>query len=383
VDLRYEFIRAWQIEGDVAGLCRRFGISRKTGYKWIDRFQEAGRLGLQDRPRRPRTSPQATDADVVAAVVEMRGRHPTWGAKKLLAKLAECAPELDLPAVSTASDIITRAGLVEPRRRRQSVPHVGKPWPRGERPNAIWCVDYKGQFKLGNGQWCYPLTISDEYSRYLLACRAYDGIDGDQAKACFVRLFECHGLPEAIRSDNGSPFANIGLCRLSRLSVWWMRLGIALKRNVPGHPEHNGRHERIHRDLKAETTRPPQNDLARQQRRFDAFVRERNHDRPHEALGQQPPARFYVPSPRPYPSRLPEAEYPAHYEVRRVAPNGSVSLWGKYVFLSHALCGELIGLIEEADGLWTAYFGNLRLGIIDRRNRRLADSPDAQDSHEA
>jgi putative transposase len=282
--------------------------------------------------------------------------------------------------VSTASDIIARAGLVRERRQRRRLPDIGRAWPRGDRPNAIWCADYKGQFRTLDGRWCYPLTVTDEYSRYILGCRGYGGIDGDQARACFADLFRRHGLPEAIRSDNGGPFASTGLCRLSRLSVWWMRLGIALKRNVPGHPEQNGRHERMHRDLKAETTRPPAADLRRQQERFDGFVEEHNCERPHEALGQQAPAKHYVSSDRACPERLPVPEYPSHYEVRRIGSNGCASLWGGYVFLSHALCGESLGFVEVAEGAWAAYFGSLRVGIINRRTRLVLTDDEAEDA---
>lgn len=374
MDLRRQFIDDWLTTRDVSGAADRAGISRKTAYKWIERFRERGRAGLQDRSRRPLSCPHETSAEVAEALVELRREHPTWGAKKIVARLAVLDPGLTLPAVSTASRIIDRAGLVRERRHRRRLPKIGRAWPRGQHANAIWCTDYKGQFRTLDGRWCYPLTITDEHSRFVLGCRAYDGIDGAQAKAHFEQLFRRHGLPEAIRSDNGSPFASTGLCRLSALSVWWMRLGIALKRNAPANPQHNGRHERMHRDLKAETTRPPAADLRSQQRRFDRFMQQHNHVRPHEALGQRTPATQYASSPRPYPERLPDPEYPSHYEVRHVAPNGCVAFGGKYVFISHALCGQRLGLVECDDGLWTVCFGALKLGILDRRRHRLVDT---------
>jgi transposase InsO family protein len=309
---------------------------------------------------------------VAAALIELRRRHPTWGAKKLVARLSWSSPELELPSVATASRIIDRAGLVHRRRASRRLPKTGGAWPRGDRPNAIWCTDFKGQFRTLDGQWCYPLTVMDEHSRFILGCDGHPNIDGKAVRTAFTALFRRHGLPEAIRSDNGGPFASTGLSRLSRLSVWWLRLGIALKRNAPGHPQHNGRHERMHRDLKAETTRPPAADLRHQQRCFDSFVYRHNHERPHEALDQRPPASEYAPSPRPYPERLRDPEYPSHYEVRRVAPNGAVSLWGGYVFLSHALAGERVGLIERDEDAWTVYLGDLAVGVIDRRTRRIA-----------
>lgn len=373
MEQRMSFINEWLHEQNAAAVARRHGISLKTAWKWIDRFREGGRAALSDRSRRPKTCPHATEDDTVAALIAQRREHPTWGAKKLVARLRLLSPELRLPTISTASVILDRAGLVRRRRSRRRLPVIGGAWPRGDRPNAIWCADYKGQFRMLDGRWCYPLTVTDEYSRFVLACRGYQGIDTDDAQRCFTRLFRDHGLPEAIRSDNGSPFASTGLCRLSRLSVWWMRLGIALKRNLPAHPQHNGRHERMHRDLKAETTRPPASDLRAQQRSFDRFLERHNHERPHEALGQQTPATHYQRSPRELPPRLPEPEYPSHYEVRRVCANGCVSLWGGWVFSSHALCGQLVGAVEVDDGEWAVCFGNLRLGIIDRRSGALID----------
>jgi putative transposase len=381
MDLRLAFIEDWLTSNDVTGSCRRAGISRKTGYKWIGRFHARGDPGLADASRRPETCPHATAPEVVDALVELRRAHPTWGAKKLVAKLSWLSPDLELPCVATASRIIDRAGLVRRRRRCRRLPKTGGAWPRGDRPNAIWCTDFKGQFRTLDGRLCYPLTLMDEHSRFILGCEAQPKIDGEAVRAVFTSIFRRHGLPEAIRSDNGGPFASTGLSRLSRLSVWWLRLGIALKRNAPGHPQHNGRHERMHRDLKAETTRPPSPDLRRQQRCFDRFVEQHNQERPHEALQQRPPATEYRSSPRRYPERLPEPEYPSHYEVRRVAPNGAVSLWGGYVFLSKALIGERVGLAERNEDEWTAYLGDLAVGIIDRRTRRALQPNDASDHH--
>jgi len=374
---RHQFIESWLRTGDVSGLSRSFGISRKTAYKWLGRFLEGGREQLADRSRRPHHSPQATSPEVQQAVVDLRRAHPTWGPKKLLAKLSQTQPGLALPAVSTAGDILRRAGLVASPRRRRRLPEVGGAWPRAEQANAIWCVDYKGQFKMGNGRYCYPLTVSDEYSRFLLLCRGFERIVGSDVEESFTRLFRRHGLPEAIRSDNGSPFASTGLCRLSRVSVWWLRLGIALKRNLPAHPQHNGRHERIHRDLKAQTTRPPAEDLSGQQRCFDHFTHEHNHERPHEALEQEYPAQHYHPSPRPFPERLPDVEYPSHYEVRRVGSNGCIVLWGKTLYLSHALIAQDVGLVEVDDGHWAIHLGNLRIGTIDQRTARVDDATQA------
>jgi putative transposase len=380
VELRRRFIAEWRRERCVAAVARRHGISRKTAYKWLERFAEEGPAGLADRSRARHEQEAATPAAVADAIIAMRRRHTTWGGKKLVARLAQLRPDLRLPSPSTADAIIKRAGLVSPRTCRRRHPRVSREWPRGAAPNEVWCVDYKGEFKLRDGRYCYPLTISDEYSRYLIDCRAFDRISGDDVRGRFEHAFREHGLPIAIRSDNGSPFANIGLCRLSRLSVWWLKLGIRLMRTMPGHPEQNGRHERMHRDLKAQTTRPPERDLRAQQRRFDAFRHEHNHERPHEALDQRQPALHFAPSPRPYPERLPPAEYPSHYEVRRVGSNGTIALFGGIVYLSDALNHELVGAVEVDDDVWAVHFGDLRLGLVDRRTRRLIDAEDLDDA---
>lgn len=364
---RREFISAWLREGNVAGLVRRFLVSRKTAYKWIARYRSEGPAGLADRSRRPESSPWETSEAVQEALCQLRRLHPTWGPKKLVAKLGESRPDLVLPAVSTAGDILSRSGLVSPRKGRHPHPPTGGATPRGDRPNAIWAIDYKGEFKLGDGRYCYPLTMSDEFSRYLLICEGFPAISGASARASCTRIFRRHGLPDVIRSDNGSPFASTGLARLSQLSVWWMRLGIRLQRITPGHPEQNGRHERIHRDLKAETTRPPGQEMTAQQKRFDAFLAEHNQERPHEALGQRPPARVYHDSERPFPERLPPVEYPSHFEVRKVGSNGCIKLWDQTIFLSKALSDQHVGLVEREEDLWTVSFSACPVCIIDRR----------------
>ncbi len=372
---RRKFIAAWRRDGNVSGLAETFQISRKTAYKWIARFVSEGGPGLEDRSRRPRSSPGKTCDKAETSLCQLREHHPTWGPKKLVAKLSVTCPDLALPAVSTAGDILARHGLVQPRGNRRRQWMKGAAWPWGGHPNAIWAIDYKGEFKLGNGQYCYPLTVSDEHSRYLLLCQGFSRICGASVIASCRDLFRRHGLPEAIRSDNGSPFASTGLARLSRPSVWWLRLGIALKRTMPGHPEQNGRHERMHRDMKAQTTRPPERHLRAQQSRFDAFQAEHNHERPHEALGQKLPAHLYQPSPRSYPERLPDLEYPSHFEVRKVGDNGCIKLWNKDIFLSTALRGEMVGVAETDDDRWTVSLGAFRLGVIDRRTRKIDEPP--------
>jgi len=350
----------------LASLCREFGISRPTGYKWAERFRLEGLDGLKERSRAPLQRPQQTDPEVQGLLIRARKAHPSWGPRKLKAWLEDRDGALQLPAPSTIGDLLKREGLVRPRRRRLKHPAAKSPF--GQQilePNQEWDVDFKGEFRLGDGKYCYPLTISDAFSRYLLEVRALSGVAGKGTRPFFERAFRDYGLPGTIRTDNGSPFASTGLGRLTVLSVWWIRLGIRPVRGRPHHPQDNGRHERMHRTLKAETTRPPAKEGRGQQRRFDEFRAEYNQERPHEALGQQPPARIYRPSFRPYPDRMPSVEYPSHYEVRKVSSGGIFGWRGKLVFIAHSLTGESIGLVEVEDGLWKVYFMNVELGVLD------------------
>jgi len=353
-------------------LCARYGISRKTGYKWIERFAAEGVEGLADRSRRPKSSPHQTEEDLEAALVEVRRTHPTWGPRKLLAWSQKRSPEVSWPSASTVGAILKRHGLVEPRRRaRRRWVHPGQPTAHAEGPNEVWTTDFKGQFRTGDGRLCYPLTVADVHSRYLLGVRGLDSVAEEQAWPEFVRLFQDYGLPQVIRSDNGSPFASVSVGGLSRLSVRWIKLGIRQERIAPGHPEQNGKHERMHRTLKAETARPPAADRVAQQESFDQFRRLYNEERPHEAIGQRTPSELYSRSPRPYPKRLPEPEYPGHFEVRRVRSGGEIHWRGKYLFISESLQGERIGLEEYEDDRWAVYFGDVLLARFEEPERRL------------
>ena len=274
-------------------ICERYGISRKTGYKWRARYAEGGPEGLLAHSRRPRHSPNATSRRVAEALEELRRRHPTWGAGKLLKILARRNPGWALPTRSTGCELLKRAGLVRQRRRRSRVGHPGPPLSEMEEPNAVWSADFKGQFKTRDGVYCYPLTVADGCSRYLLCCQGLHSTRTELVKPVFTRLFEEYGLPCTIRTDNGSPFATTALGRLSHLSVWWIRLGIEPELTEPASPAQNGRHERMHKTLKAETTRPPAGNLSAQQARFNRFRREFNEERPHEALGQETPESVY------------------------------------------------------------------------------------------
>ena len=358
----------------ITELCDRYGVSRKTGYKWIDRYLRLGPAGLEERSRRPHRAPNQTADEIVAAILEARHRHPVWGGKKLRALLQRRHPRWTLPGRSTVCDILSRHGLVPTRRQRRRLGHPGKPTTIMGAPNAVWCADYKGQFKTGDGRYCYPLTVTDGFSRYLLGCQGLGSTAGAEAQPVFTRLFKEYGLPLRIRTDNGVPFATTTLARLSKLSAWWVRLGILPEFIEPGRPDQNGRHERMHRTLKAATTRPAAGSLGAQQRRFNTFREEFNHVRPHEALEQQTPATCYHPSPRPMPDRLPPLEYPDRFEVRYVSANGGIRWNRRWVNVSTVCVGEYVGLEEIDDGIWNVYFGPLRLGRLLERHMRIEDA---------
>ena len=375
MDQRLLFIADYQRRVfSIAQLCRRFDVSRPTAYKWIGRYEAQGPAGLHDRSRRPHASPDATAQSVVDALLEARRRHPTWGPKKLLTILQRRHPKWSWPARSTAADILKRHGLVRARRRSVRRGHPGRPGTAMDAPNATWTADFKGQFKTRDGIYCYPLTIADGYSRYLLACQSLNGTTHDDTKQVFRRIFQEFGLPNRIRTDNGTPFASTALGRLSRLSVWWIRLGITPELIEPAKPYQNGRHERMHKTLKAEATRPPAASRRAQQRRFNTFQHEYNHQRPHEALQQQTPAALYQPADRPFPDRLTPIEYPSHWEVRLVSKNGGIRWNGHWLGVSHVLAEQHIALEEIDNGIWTVYFGSHDLGRFHERTLSIKDA---------
>ena len=342
-------------------LCATYGISRPTGYKWLGRA--ASGQSLADRSRAPHHCPHRTPAALERAIVAERLRHPDWGPDKVRTILQRREPDKPWPSSTTMGAILKRHDLVQPRRprRRRSAGHPAAPIRAGQ-SNDVWSADFKGQFRMGDRQYCYPLTVADAHSRYLIGCLGLPTTAGESARAVFERLFGAYGLPRAILTDNGGPFAcHDALARLSRLSVWWVRLGILPVTIAPGKPQQNGKHERMHRTLKAATTRPPGADLADQQARFDRFRREFNHDRPHAALDQRPPTQCYRRSPRPMPAKLDEPDYPGHFEVRRVRPDGTIKFAGRRRFLSTTLAGQWIGLEEVDDGVWSVYLDWLRI----------------------
>ena len=369
---RMQFVVAVESgEFSFAEACRRFSISRKTGYKWWDRYEQDGAQALVDRARIPRCCPHALDEVTVVAILDCKHRHGHWGPRKLRDYLVRAVPERRWPAVSTFGEVLARHGLVKPRRRRVHVPPQSTPLAHCQAANEVWSVDFKGQFRLGNGHWCYPFTLSDNHSRYLLACRALPRPTEELVRAQCENIFRDHGLPRAIRSDNGAPFASRALGGLTRLSVWWMKLGIRPERIAPGAPQQNGRHERMHRTLKAETTGPAAFSLPTQQRRFNAFRQEYNEERPHEALNGQPPALLYRPSRCPYPPRLPTIEYDLGTTVRRVRTNGTIKWQGELYFVSEVLTGELVGLTPIDSDRWQIRFAELPLAILDQRSGQI------------
>lgn len=375
VTQRHKFILAHQ-EGlfSMTELCLRFGISRKTGYKWLGRYREEGLDGLRDRSRAPAHSPHRTPEPVCELLVEARRAHPRWGPRKLLDYLRPRHPDVDLPAPSTVGDLLKREGLVEPRRRRRRPTHPGARPLAAEAPGQVWSADFKGEFRLGSGAYCYPLTVQDGYSRYLVACHGLPSTALAGTRAVFERLFHAWGLPERIRTDNGSPFAcTRALAGLSSLSAWWIQLGITPERIEPGCPQQNGQHERMHRTLKAEATRPPGATPPEQQRRFDDFLWEFNEVRPHQSLDGAVPASRFAPCARAMPSRIPSPDYPGHAEVRLVSSQGSIKFKNQVVFVSGSLAGQHVALEETDDGIWEVTFYHVLLARYDERTKRLRD----------
>jgi transposase InsO family protein len=355
----------------MAELCRVFGISRETGYKWVERYDVEGPPGLQDRSRAPRHHPSAVPAEVEAVIRETRVAYPTWGPKKVRAWLQAHRPGRRWPVASTIGEILKRHGLTAARKKRRRTPPYTEPFAACAGPNTVWCIDFKGWFRTGDGTRCDPLTISDAHSRYLLRCQALTDTRYETVRPLLEAAFREFGLPGAIRSDNGVPFASRGIAGLSRLSVWWLRLEIVPERIDAGHPEQNGRHERMHRTLKAETASPPARTVRGQQRVFDRWRVCFNEDRPHEALGERTPAWAYRPSPRPYPDRLPPVEYPAGLVVRIVQKAGEFYWRTHRVFLGEAFGGEPIGL-EPLDGrYWLVYYATVALGVFDAHRCRM------------
>ena len=361
------------LEGErMSDVCRSFGISRKTGYKIYNRYKAEGIEALCDRSRRPVRYANQLPAQTEAMIVRLKKEKPHWGARKIRELLLRrLAGDVRIPARSTVHAVLDRHGLVKRARTRRQGKAEGTPLSAGAHPNDLWCADYKGEFKLGNGRYCYPLTVTDHAARLILACEAHETTKEVGAFAAFQTLFAERGLPAAIRTDNGLPFASPnGLYNLSKLSVWWLRLGIAIERIKPGQPQQNARHERMHLTLKKETTRPPAMNSLQQQARFDAFVTEFNTERPHEGLAMKCPNEIYTASPRPY-TGLPELTYPFHDRDILVTACGRICMHRKKINISTALAGQRLGIKEVDDGIWLVSFRNYDLGYIDLENKTL------------
>ena len=357
-------------------LCRRYGISRKTGHKWLARFEQGGFDALADQARAPHTCPWSTPPKVREAILQVRRAFPDYGAKKIRWYLEANRPELPLPSRTTIHKIIDREGLVQPRRKRVRRWHPGRPQTFASEPNQTWTLDFKGQFRLGNRALCYPLTVQDMHSRFLLDCRGLPAPKLLPTRKVLERLFREVGLPQRIRSDNGTPFASNALGRLSQLSVWFVRLGIAPEFIEPASPGQNGKHENMHGHLKRRTARRPRASFSAQQRAFDAFRAEYNDIRPHESLDGRVPSSLYSPSPRPFPKRLPPLTYPPHFDVRLVSHNGGIRWFQHRIGVSQLLAEQHIGLEFLAPGLFDVYFGPIWLGRFHEAKRRIIDRID-------
>jgi transposase InsO family protein len=372
MDERVRFVGRLLDGESMSDVCRSFGISRKTGYKIFNRYRDEGLEALSDRSRRPVRYANQLPDPIERLIVASKKEKPHWGARKIRELLLrKLCGDARIPATSTVHAVLDRHGLVTHARNRRRFKAQGTDLSRAILPNELWCADFKGEFKLGNGHYCYPLTVTDQASRYVLACEALESTKEAPVIGSFVRLFKERGLPAAIRSDNGLPFASPnGLYNLSRLSVFWLRLGVRLERIQPGHPGQNGRHERMHRTLKAETTRPAGANSLQQQARFDTFVQEFNTERPHEAIAMKTPSQIYQPSSRTY-TGLPELSYPFHDRDIIVTTCGRICMMRKKINISHVLAGQKLGIKEVDDGIWLVSFMAYDLGYIDLEQRTL------------
>ncbi len=372
MEQKKEMIEDWLArEFSVTEIAEIYGVSRKTIYKWVGRFKERGKDGLEERSRAPLIHPNATSPELVAMIVAMKQRHMKWGHRKIVAYLERLRPDARWPSESTIFEILKKNSLVKSRKvRRRSMPY-SEPFIGCNQPNDVWSADFKGQFRMGNGRLCYPLTITDNYSRYVLGCWALHRPNHDSSKPQFEKAFKERGLPRAIRTDNGAPFASVALGGLSRLSVWFIKLGIKPERIETGKPEQNGRHERMHRTLKESAISPPRRNLGEQQRAFDRFTCEYNHERPHQALGQKTPASVYTSSEKPYPTKIPPIDYDTDVIVRQVHTKGEIKWKGNLIYVSEALVGEPVALKQVGNDLWQIRFSFHPLGILDERTLKI------------
>lgn len=369
---RWRFVDEWNTgDWNMAELCRFYGVTRATGYKWVGRYEAGGLDALRDGSRAPHKHPNAIPRETEDMVIAVREQHPSWGAPKIRARLEREQVGETIPAESTIGAILKRNGLTVSRKRRRASRRATGPLGHAGAANAVWTADYKGWFRVGDGTRIDPLTISDAYSRFLLRCQALTVADYPHSKPVFEAAFREYGLPERMRTDNGAPFGSNGESGLTGLSVWFIKLGIVPEHIEPGKPQQNGRHERMHRTLKQETASPPAASRRAQQERFDRFRREYNEERPHQALGQQTPASYYQASDRAYPGRLRAVEYPGDWQVRCVSPGGQMRWTGRNVFVAHALKGERVGLEQIEDGHWRVWFSFYEVGVLDAKRLQI------------
>lgn len=372
MDERIGLIADWKSgKYNITELAVIYGVSRKTVYKWTRRYEEKGIEGLKELSRAPLSHPTQTTEEVIEELIKEKLEHGNWGPKKIVKRLVARRPDIQWPAVCTVEKWLRRHGLVKERRRRKRVPPYSEPFLQCNAPNKVWSADFKGQFRMGDGTWCYPLTVSDNMSRYLLMCRGVESPSHDDTQQWFERAFRTYGLPGSIRTDNGTPFAGRGITGLSRLSVWWIKLGIRPERIECGKPQQNGRHERMHRTLKEETATPPMADMNRQQMRFEEFRQEYNNERPHESLEMKTPAMVYEASSVRYPEKVVAPQYDEGGDVRKVRKGGEIGFRGNYYFLSELLAGEQVGLMEVDNGRYEVRFGFHPICMIDLKEKKV------------
>jgi transposase InsO family protein/transposase-like protein len=372
MDERVSLIADWKSGNySITELSVIYGVSRKAVYKWTTRYDEHGIDGLKELSRSPLSHPNQTETEVLKELIKEKMDHNKWGPKKLLRHLQMSSPDVQWPSVCTVEKWLRRHGLVKERKRRKRVPPYSEPFLQCDAPNKVWSADFKGQFRMGDGKWCYPLTLSDNMSRYLLVCRGVGSPSHEDTQRWSEWAFRKYGLPASIRTDNGTPFAGRGITGLSRLSVWWIRLGIRPERIECGKPQQNGRHERMHRTLKEETATPSMADMNRQQMRFEEFRQEYNNERPHEALGMKTPSSVYEASSMRYPEKVLGPQYDEGVDVRRVRDGGEISFRGNYYFLSEVLSGEQVGLTELNDGRYEVKFSFHPICIIDLKEMKV------------
>jgi transposase InsO family protein len=366
VDQRLQFLSSYQKkEMSLSDLCREFGVSRPTGYRWINRYKEVGPEGLLDRSRKPHGCSHATSEATENAILALRSKHPSWGARKLKARLEKVQPRVNWPAASTFGNILHRAGLTNPKQKKRRTTPCSEPFSEVTAPNQLWCMDFKGYFSTGDGTRCDPFTITDAHSRYLIRCQTVSRMDLSQVVAVCEAAMREYGMPARIRTDNGAPFAGTGLLGLSKLSLSWTKMGIVHERIQPGRPQQNGRHERMHRTLKEDTTKPPALTLRLQQKKFDRFRQIFNHERPHEGLNNETPASLYQRSSIMFPRVLTPFTYPRGFQIRRVNTSGDISWHKDRVFISQVFSFEDLGFEEMDEEIFRVYFREIELGELD------------------